>query len=75
MRRQFITDNWVFKILKNNYGKLQMKVTRWSVSPEKGQMTLSVKKCEAMHIGRNNLKNFYFAYIEKGSELTVSIPK
>lgn len=44
MRRQFITDNWVFKILKNNYGKLQMKMTRWSVSPEKGQMTLSVKK-------------------------------
>lgn len=34
-------------------------------------MTLSVNKREVMHTGRNNLKCFYFAYIAKGSELTV----
>lgn len=34
-------------------------------------MALSVKTCEVMHMGRNNLKYFHFAYIAKGSELTV----
>jgi len=38
-------------------------------------MTLSVNKCEVTHTGRNTLKYFYFAYIAKGSELPVSIPK
>lgn len=52
-----------------------MKVTRQGVQPEKGQMTSSVNKREVMHIGRNNLKYFNFAYIAKGSELTVSTPK
>ena len=75
MKRRFATDNGIFKVLRNDYGKFQMKATRGSVWPEKGQMTLSVNKHEVMHIGRNNLKYFYFAYIAKGSELTVSIPK